>query len=268
MDIFKIFSITEEVANNFPLTMKFHTVEWGRNVARIHSQLKTATHFILPDLPEADIKEKAFFEASNNRKIVTVAAGRHTAATFDERLRQLLVAQNDTSDLEKLLIVGGNQKDGISTLDAISRAKSWCSSQQLKIKPDIWCVANPNDINSVSYLKDKLLAGADGVVTQPLMTSHALDVLDSYPTMTTTVVGVALPKTSKGLLFWLKLLEQPEVEHDEAFQASLIHFESNKSPLEWATSQIESIPQELVDGLHYMPMSNTDLLVDLIGGEE
>jgi hypothetical protein len=74
--------------------MKFQTVEWSRNVARIHSQLKPmrVTHCILPDLPGTDLNQEAFFhdlhngdeqtdknDKNNNQKsrIVTIAAGRH-----------------------------------------------------------------------------------------------------------------------------------------------------------------------------------------------
>jgi hypothetical protein len=256
--------------------MKFQTVEWSRNVARIHAQLTpSVTHWILPDLPGADLNEEAFFddETSNSNnlrknRIVTIAAGsHHTFESFDQALRQ---HQHHTN---KFLIVGGNTKGAaLSVLDGISRAKSILLASDAGTATDVWCVANPNNKGSIDGVKDKILAGADGVVTQPLLTSYAAEVLDSYPstssgTPTTTIAGVALPKTERGLLFWLQLLGEPnEIEADELFQASLKHFQSRKSPLDWAQSQIAMYPPKL-DGLHFMPMSNTDLLLDLLAGK-
>jgi 5,10-methylenetetrahydrofolate reductase len=193
--------------------------------------------------------------------------------SFDRALRK-----HQQYGVDKFLIVGGNIKEGgLSTLDAISRAKSLLASSSevttsASSTTDVWCVANPNNKNSIFGVKDKLLAGADGVVAQPLLTSYAAEVLDSYPTtsssLSTTLAGVALPKTERGLLFWLQLLDHPnDIETDELFQASLQHFQSNKSPLDWAQSQIAMYPPEL-DGLHYMPMSNTDLLLDLLARNE
>jgi len=236
--------------------MRVQSVEWSRSVARIHSQLKGTNHYVLPDLPDVDLDRSSFFDQQqHSKKVLTLAAGLYTPESFD----QILLDHH--SKVDTFLIVGGNHKSHVlSSIDAISRAKS--------LLPDtpVWCVANPNDPATIRNVRHKKSAGADGVVTQPLLGSRALETVQSYALP--VVCGVALPRTAQGLLFWLNLLHQPELQHDSGFQSSLKHFESGASPLEWAQSQITCI-QELtdVDGIHYMPMKNTDLLLELLADE-
>jgi hypothetical protein len=237
------------------------SVEWNPNVARIQSQLLSrATHFVLPDLPDVfDLDQQKEFYAAvpPSQRIQTIAAGLHTAGT----LAEFLVQSRDTVD--KLLIVGGNSKQhqGLSTLQAIQVAKDVSNNV------DLWGVANPNDKNSKDGVHAKLEAGMSGIITQPLLTSHATETLASYPRGDSIVymAGLALPKTSKGLLFWLNLLGQSDLADDALFRDHYEYFGAGKDSLAWAHDQLAALNNTTnVDGVHYMPLRNTGDLISLL----
>jgi hypothetical protein len=179
------------------------SVEWSPHVARVQSQLsRSATHFILPDRPDVfgpEQRKQFYANVPLKQRIQTIAASSHTTDTLTE----LLVQSRDTVD--KILIVGGNskQQQGLSTLQTLHVVKDVDISNDV----DLWGVANPNDENSKVGVHAKLEAGMNGIITQPLLTSHATETLASYPRSDTIVymAGLALPKTAKGLLFWLDL---------------------------------------------------------------
>lgn len=249
--------------------MRFQSVEWSRGVARVHSQLKGVSHYVLPDLPDLpSVERDSFFDSNtsspknNQKKIVTIAAGNHhSVESFDRTLRKNL--RNE--DIDAFLIVGGNDKNKeFSATDAISRAKLIILNEHSDTT--VFCVANPNEPPSWNNLNAKMSAGADGVITQPIMSPGALDALADYPLP--VIAGVSLPKTRRSLFFWLELLKQPELQENELFQRGLDFLEdSENGPLQWAQSQLDLIEEVggPIEGLHFMPMQNTKTLLDLLG---
>jgi hypothetical protein len=239
------------------------SVEWSPHVARIQSQIsRGVTHFILPDRPDVfdDDQQKQFYaNVPSRQRIQTIAACLHTHTS----LTDCLVQSRDTVD--KFLIVGGNSKQhqGLSTLQALQVAKDADMSSDV----EFWGVANPNDENSKDGVHAKLEAGMNGIITQPLLTSHALETLASYPRGDTIVymAGLALPKTAKGLLFWLDLLGQSDLADDALFRDHYEYFCSGKDSLTWAQDQFDILNGTTnVDGVHYMPLRNTRDLVSLL----
>jgi hypothetical protein len=236
---YKAFSVAIHFMRSHTLITRYLTVEWSHSVSQI-APLKMAavTHFILPDLPQAvpEGDRKAWRESTIlTRRIRTMKQG-----------------------VDKILIVGGNEKDQglISTTKAIQVAT------EVTDVP-VWCVANPNDRESFASLESKAHSGASGVVTQPLLCSHAIDVFNSYKEAGLhCVAGIAFPKSVEGLHFWLKLLGQPDLVKDEVFQSHIAHFDGGKSSLDWAKAQVAHLAG--TDSLHFMPMRNSLDLKNLL----
>jgi hypothetical protein len=245
------------------------SVEWSPHVARIQSNLsRGVTHFVLPNLPGVydDDQQKQFYaNVPPRQRIQTIAACLHTADT----LTDYLVQSRDTVD--KFLIVGGNSKQdehqGLSTLQALQVAKDVDISNNV----ELWGVANPNDKFSKDGVHAKLEAGMSGIITQPLLLSHATETLASYPRDDSTVymAGLALPNTAKGLLFWLDLLGQSDLADDALFRDHYEYFCAGKDSLTWSQDQLAGLDGATnVDGIHYMPMRNTKDLVSLLSDSD
>jgi 5,10-methylenetetrahydrofolate reductase len=254
---YKAFSVAIHFMRSPTLITRYLTVEWSHSVSQI-APLKMAavTHFILPDLPQAvpEGDRKAWRESTSlTRRIRTIACHRHSIETFRKAVHQIL-----KQGVDKILIVGGNEKDQglISTTKAIQVAT------EVTDVP-VWCVANPNDRESFASLESKAHSGASGVVTQPLLCSHAIDVFNSYKEAGLhCVAGIAFPKSVEGLHFWLKLLGQPDLVKDEVFQSHIAHFDGGKSSLDWAKAQVAHLAG--TDSLHFMPMRNSLDLKNLL----
>jgi 5,10-methylenetetrahydrofolate reductase len=281
--------------------MKFRTVEWSHRVAlAVHHAEKSiltllATHFVLPDLPDVMTPhlQTQFHQAttaatsscstsSSPHRIRTIAACRHTAATFRETIQA--VQASDTTRVDQWLVVGGNDKtsNSFSALQAIPKARSCLSeiSEEVDSSCDIWAVADPNDPDSIEHVMRKLEAGATGIITQPLLSSQAYDTLQSYPNQgnISYIAGLALPKTLRGLELWLNLLEKPHlVQDDVMFRDHVKYFSSPHnnnadSSLAWARAQLAHlqsyVDQATIDGIHFMPMRNTKDLIALLADFE
>lgn len=243
----------------------FQTVEWGRKTSSVHSFIPHATHFVLPDLPNIltpDIRND-FYKAIDKpaNRIVTIAASQHTPASLEEWL------QEHSHESDTLLIVGGNAKNSTS----LSSAQAIRAARSAKLYSRVWAVANPNDKTSIKNVCDKLEADATGFITQPLLCSHAMHVLQDYPqdeTTITYIAGLALPKTEKGLYFWLNLLNQPELVDDVLFRDHVNYFSSphGADSLTWIQDQLSTLATDaFVHGIHYMPVNNTADLLSLLG---
>jgi hypothetical protein len=235
---------------------KFHSVEWNPKVASVHAQLPESTHFVLPDLPDVytqDDRVDYMFRVSPPQRILTVSACRHTPETLSR----------SSFDADNLLLVGGNEQteDSLSTVAAAKILK--VTNANLTV----WGVANPNDPHSLESVQEKVEAGITGFITQPLLSSQALDNFESYPRQgdTSYVAGMAMPRTAKNLQFWLRLLNQPELEHDPLFKAHLAFFSQPYfTSMTWLGRELENLTTTAtIDGIHFMPMGNTDDLVNI-----
>lgn len=243
----------------------FQTVEWSRKVASVHSDLRhAATHFVLPNLPgiiTPDLESEFHQATTPSSRIVTVVAAQHTRNTLQEWVHE------HSNEYNILLIVGGNAKSSTS----LSSAQAIETVKQASTQHEVWAVANPNDKKSIDNVLEKVEAGATGIITQPLLSSHAMQALDNYPRHDdeiTYLAGLALPKTAKSLYFWLNLLEQPGLVEDSLFCDYLEYFESRQDSLAWCRSQLSTLAKDAhVDGIHYMPVNNTADLLSLFGNK-
>jgi 5,10-methylenetetrahydrofolate reductase len=259
------------------------SLEWGAPIARVFAQqqqlglVPPLTHFVLPDLSEEIIssstRSEFFHSTVQEQRIQTIAACKHSSKTC-------LLTVN-VSSVDTVLVVGGNDKgrqDGnnLTTVEAIRilagqrTSKGVASSYKNNDNLRIWAVANPNDPKSVDDIHQKLDAGASGIIIQPLLSSKARSILERYPKgdddeKVLYVAGVAFPQTPQSLLFWLQLLQQPELEHDSLVQDHLKFLENmsrEKGPEQrresWAKTQLEMLSDiSLLSGVHYMPLGNT-----------
>lgn len=248
---------------SFLSSLRFQTVEWSRQVASIHPLLR-ATHFVLPDLPQvinASLRNEFYEATSRNNRIVTIQASRHTS----ESLKQVIREKDCLVD--KFLIVGGNTKNNTSpcsSVEAIKTARQFTENQ-------VWATANPNDRKSIDSVLCKLDAGATGIITQPLLSYPAVEILEGYPREggAVYIAGLALPKTSKGLLFWKDLLGQPELLDDSLFDKHCDYFIHQGDSLAWAQQEVTRLLEGTnIDGIHFMPMSNTADLISLLTNPE
>lgn len=273
------------------LNWSYRTVEWSPKLLTAHSEI-SASHFVLPDLPNvheySDHERKNYFNAiPPSQRIQTIAACNHDETS----LRKLVIKAG------KLLVVGGHDKNS-SLLDKNSdsnsnsknsdsnknkgKGKGSCccaltatdAVQILQQRDDtktteIWGVTNPNNINSIENVNEKIAAGITGFITQPLLSSHALGILEAYPreTNATYIAGVAMPNSNKSLQFWLKLLEQPELETDALFKSHMAFFQSPYfSSVAWIRREVQNLEAHAtIDGIHFMPMKNANDLLDLLG---
>jgi len=241
----------------------YSTVEWSPKLAkRIKTEkLLSATHFVLPDLPavfSGQDKREFFVSTSPTKRIQTIAACRYESA------RSLC---NAVDLADKILVVGGNQKQneagGLSTIEAVKILRG-------ETDTELWGVANPNDKGSLAAVNEKIEAGISGFITQPLLSSLALDTLGNYQNLngssgTSYVAGIAMPKSNYDLQFWLKLLEQPELEMDEIFKNHVAFFQDpNCSSLLWIQGEIQNLrDHSSIDGIHFMPIRNFNDLFEL-----
>jgi hypothetical protein len=266
----------------------YQTVEWNARVATIQSQLlvvesssSRATHFILPDLKESVLlpQDKVEFLSSTRpgSRIQTIATCRHTEQTLLETASRMM----DNKEDKIILLVGGNDKgpNTLSTVKAATLLKASASTKDV----DLWGVANPNDKDSLRRVEEKIDAGVSGFVTQPLLSSHALEVLESYPrccndndtsslsssSLIVYLAGLAMPQTKHGLLFWLQLLGQPELAEDPLFQSHMAFFSQPyyNTSITWSRRERQNLAlRATIDGIHYMPLRNgTQDLLALLG---
>jgi len=258
------------------LSGSYRTVEWSPKLLTVHSEI-SASHFVLPDLPSvyeySDHERKNYFIAiPPNQRIQTIAACNHNETS----LGKLVIKAG------KLLVVGGHDKNSLDkkNRNKNSKGSSCCALtttdavQILQQRNDtksaeIWGVTNPNNINSIQSVNEKIAAGITGFITQPLLSSHALDILEAYPreSNATYIAGVAMPNSNKSLQFWLKLLEQPELETDALFKSHMAFFQSPYfTSMSWIRREVQNLEANAtIDGMHFMPMKNTNDLLDLLG---
>ena len=278
-----LFNFDTAMRSTLPLlsqqTWKYCTVEWSPRLATaaVQSALPAdvATHYILPD---RDLPNLPHLQSSKDRKmflatipakqrIQTIATSRHTPWS----LKQYRIPA------DKILLVGGHDKTP-KTLSVVEAAHVL----QQETDTPLWGVANPNDPNSLERVEEKINAGITGFVTQPLLSSHALDILKTYPKkgdddnnpVITFNVGMALPTTVQNLQFWMRLLEQPELQDDPLVQNHMEYFsQPNCSSFAWIERELQDIivsartnnsNHVVVDGIHCMPMKNTDDLITLL----
>eukprot|EP00980_Cylindrotheca_fusiformis_P031275 scaffold26115_cov132-Cylindrotheca_fusiformis.AAC.2 len=245
---------------------KFHSVEWNPKVAAVQAQLPESTNFVLPDLPRIyrqEDRDDYMFQVSRPNRILTIAASHHTPES--------LLSESTSFDTDRLLLVGGNEKskNSLSTVDAAR-----ILNDSLNGELDIWGVTNPNDPNSLENVLEKVDAGITGFITQPLLSSQALDNFESYPRPSdgstsqhiSYVAGMAMPRSAKNLQFWLTLLDQPELENDPLFKAHLAFFSQPYfTSAAWLDREIENLStRATMDGIHFMPLGNIQDLLTTI----
>jgi hypothetical protein len=251
-----------------PSITKIFSVEWNQNIASVQSQLLPATkHFILPDLPDI-ISDQDRLEFSKkcinpSQRIHTVAACNH------DNSESLLNFVSDVDPGSKILIVGGNNKSNSQTTMSSIDAATILHNEMDNV---LWGVINPNDPNSVDCFEQKVNSGMSGFITQPLLSSHAMDTMEIYQdycTTTTTknnnditiLTGLAFPKTVRGLRFWAKLLDQEEeLERDPLFQSHLAFFSQPYfTPMSWIGRELQNnMSLSSNNGVHFMPLKNID----------
>ncbi len=232
----------------------FRTVEWSPKLLTITGNVN-ATHFILPDLPtlysESDKKNYQDLVPVDKR-IQTIAACHHDEKSLRETLASI--------EADKVLIVGGNGKLDFSshcTLSTIDAAQITKNERQ---DLEIWGVTNPNDATSIQSVEMKIDSGISSFVTQPLLASHSLAILNSYPKNHKFIVGIAMPRQNKDLQFWLKLLNQPYLKNDPLFKSHMAYFQSPYfTSLGWVLRELLNLESFAnIDGVHFMPINNID----------
>ena len=255
---------------------KFQTVEWNSKVAAIQPQLlppnkknynSSVTHFVLPDHPKICTPEdRANFlrQTIPAQRIITLATCRY--ATPQELLQSIV----DVQEFDKLLLVGGNEKTPAS-LSVVDAAHIILDKNN---DMSIWGVTNPNDPQSLERVQEKIEAGLTGFVTQPLLSSPALDILESYPRWNNNnntihyVAGMALPTSAKNLHFWCDLLDNnEELRQDALFKAHVAFFAAQPHfcSFEWIAREVMNLATRAsIHGMHFMPMKNTKDLLTIL----
>ena len=244
---------------------KYHSVEWNPKVASVlqnqDNQLNASvSHFVLPDLStiySQNDRVDYLFQTPTHKRILTVATCRYTAETI----------ANTVLKADKVLLVGGNEKIDQQNQPTLSTIEAAKILREQHNDLELWGVTNPNDPNSCENVQKKIEAGISGFITQPLLSSNALQTLEDYPREDDTVfvAGVAMPRTAKSLQFWRKLLEQPDLEEDPLFRAHLAFFSQPYfTPMAWIGREVENLSTHAtVDGVHFMPMGNTEDLLSV-----
>jgi 5,10-methylenetetrahydrofolate reductase len=235
------------------------------------SQLsKSCSHFVLPDLPNIyseNDRDEFKNTISIEKRIQTLAVCRHTEKSL----------KNFVLESDKLLIVGGNDKhkeqsvkcSSLTTNDAIRILREEAGVEEQKL----WGVVNPNDEKSYESLRKKIDLGMAGFITQPLLSTDAFEIFDSYPKgqQVTYIAGVAMPKNVQNLYFWRKLIErdQDELISDPLFESHITFFEQpNYDSLVWIQKELEKLEAHtFVDGVHFMPMGNIGDLLKLFNNK-
>lgn len=268
------------------------SVEWGATVARIYKQqhhlpdaVSSMLHVVLPDLPDKilppEVRTKFFARVPMPRRLQTIAACNHPSK------RSLLSYVENSLEADHVLVVGGNDKTGsigLTSTEAIRilTAHRSCTDERFKV----WAVANPNCKDSVDDVRAKYEAGATGIITQPLLSSHATETLHRYATVTdvnscTYVAGLALPTSVSGLMFWGRLVapgQQQSLEGDPLFEEHCaylaresISFSTTSiySSTTWAANQAQMLSEiSMLSGIHYMPLHNTPDLIAILLGQQ
>lgn len=263
------------------------TVEWSPSVEAVRSDLlPVAPQWVFPDLPNILGKSdrEVFLENSlPHERIETLAVGAFSdgpSLIADPRCQRILADQHNQhnhNEGNKLLLVGGNSRKAASLTTpqaATILADAFPSTHQGKL----WGISDPNDPSSPQDVQTKLQAGITGFLTQPLLSSTAWRTLEEdYPSAARYVVGLAMPRTAKGLQFWChQLLGRPElVVKDPLFQSHLAYFsQPHVVPLAWSGRELQSLctllggpgcptTRRVIDGVHFMPFGNTGDLVTL-----
>lgn len=252
-------------------TLLYRTIEWHPRLINLSKRLEIS-HYVLPDLPKvySESDRKQFFDMDSSKgKIMTIAACHHTENT----LRKLVMEMDENVD--KALVVGGNEKK--EKFNGTSQSAKLSSSDAIEVlldqdsKLEVWATSNPNSEKSVDDVNQKISSGASGIITQPLLSSSALDIFNAYPRQksmsqgddeiclrTQYVAGVAMPSNNKSLQFWLTLLRQPELENDSLFKSHMAFFQSPYfSSLSWIQRELWNLETNAsIDGFHFMPMQN------------
>ena len=248
---------------------RIFSVEWNQNVAAVQNQLlPAASHFVFPDLPDVFSDQDKLEFCSNtdpDQRIHTVAACEH------ETTESLLKSVSNVDPASKILLVSGNNR-GPNTLSSIEAARILQNEKENVL----WGVANPNDLKSIETFEKKLESGMSGFITQPLLSSHATDTMQSYKYScgtkdVTILAGLAFPKTIKGLRFWAKLLDQEEeLEKDPLFQSHIAYFsQPYVTPIAWIGRELQDLlvvnnsSDSFLDGIHFMPLKNTEDLCNI-----
>ncbi|CAJ1935171.1 unnamed protein product [Cylindrotheca closterium] len=235
---------------------KHNSVEWSPKLTAVQAHLRANTRYVLPDLPHvltSEEREDFMLQVSPPNRVVTIATCHHTPSSLKE-----FSLKADT-----ILLVGGNDKSDktLSTSDAAILLKE--QNEDISL----WGVTNPNDPYSFESVNKKIDAGMEGFITQPLLSTPALDIFESYPRDADTryVAGLAMPRSAKNLQFWLKLLDQPELEQDALFKAHLAFFSQPYfTSMAWLGRELENLStRATLDGVHLMPMGNTEDLINV-----
>jgi len=238
----------------------YESIEWGSKVAAVKSQFTRATHFVLPNLktilPE---DERWYYDTIEPQaRIRTIASSRHN-------YQSLLQCLKSSPRVDKFLIVGGNAKGKPNTLSTVE------ATRILKVETDteLWGVANPNDETSPELVAEKIDAGIEGIITQPLLSTNASMTFDSYPrdSGVSYIAGLALPGTKIDLMHWLLLLDQPDLLYDDRFRHHMEYFEQGHSPLHWVQLELQHLHRLKTDGIHFMPLHNIGGLLSLLGNQ-
>ncbi|KAL3930117.1 MAG: hypothetical protein SGBAC_011905 [Bacillariaceae sp.] len=236
--------------------LKHNSVEWSPKVGAVQSQLRSKTRYVLPDLPNVltqDNRDDFMSRVSPSNRIVTVATCYHTPSTL----------KGSNFEADAILLVGGNERSekSLSTSDAAMMLKD--ENENISL----WGVTNPNDPNSIESVNKKIESGIDGFITQPLLSTPAMDIFESYPRHADTkyVAGLAMPRSAKNLQFWLQLLDQPELENDALFKAHLAFFSQPYfTSMAWLGRELENLStRATLDGVHLMPLGNTEDLINV-----
>lgn len=272
--------------------LAFRSIEFSSSLplADLGSAPSPPTHYILPHLPSIVTAEtKADFQLhtasrldtgdhllsqdySKPRPIMTMAASLfEDSASLIEAARERMEGYG----ADTLLIVGGNERTekSLTSSDAIGILSESFPTENLSL----FCAWDPNSPRDLDLLMKKIDAGATGVITQPLLTKSAWDQLDVCQSEAVfyerirLIPGLALPKSSKSLLFWSSLLKESSnaIQKDDGFAQSLRYFESldfdEVDRLAWSMEQRDRLlSYAIIHGMHFMPLGNNGDLLQLL----
>jgi 5,10-methylenetetrahydrofolate reductase len=241
------------------LLLRYVTAEWSWNLMSSSPNIRVS-HFILPDLPTTNnVEHQQFFLESvpKAKRIVTIAAANHNRESLIQRGKE---EDFGLEHVSKYLVVGGNHKGkgsglGLTSIDALRILQ-----EHSPMGTEIWGVTNPNDESSIRDVEIKIESGVQGFVTQPLLSSRAIEIFKSYPRHSSIcyIAGVAFPKSVPNLMLWLKLLGQQDLLQDELFKQHLEYFSDarNSNTVSWVKNELHTLYGLAIDGVHFMPINN------------
>ena len=272
--------------------LAFRSIEFSSSLpfADLASVPSPPTHYILPHLPSIVTAEtKADFQLHTAsctdssdyllsqdqpkpRPIMTMAA-----SLFEDSASLIEAAQEriEGYGADTLLIVGGNERieKSLTSSEAIDILSKSFPTDHLSL----FCAWDPNSPRDFEPLMKKIDAGATGIITQPLLTKSAWDQLDMcqseiiFDENMKLIPGLALPKSSKSLLFWSSLLKETSntIQKDDGFAQSLRYFESlnfdETHRLAWSMEQRDRLlSYAIIRGMHFMPLGNKRDLLQLL----